>query len=167
MTSWTDLPGDRRRLLILFAGGIALAGGTAVALRPPMFWRRLRGTVYAPGGVALDGIDPVAFFEDGHARPGVSTHHLRWQDSEWLFATASHRDRFAAMPAHYAPAYGGFCAFGIARGYRAASDPAAFTIAQNRLYLNASKSIQRLWRGDMPGFVAKADAMWPRLRALA
>jgi hypothetical protein len=167
MELWDQLPQGRRRLLMGIAGGFVVLGGTAVALRPPLFWRRLRGTIYAPGGRALAGHDPVAFFEDGAARRGSPTFHFRWRDADWQFATADHRDRFAASPERYAPAYGGFCAFGIARGYRAAGEPDLFTLAGDRLYLNQSKSVQRLWRADMANYVLRADLMWPRLRTLA
>jgi hypothetical protein len=57
--------------------------------------------------------------------------------------------------------YQGFCAFGVARGYKAAIDPAAFTIVNNKLYLNYNNAVQKQWSTDIPGFVAQADKNWP------
>jgi hypothetical protein len=62
-----------------------------------------------------------------------------------------------ADPAKFAPQYGGFCAFGTAGGYKAAIDPAAFTVVSGKLYLNCNRDVQKQWSKDIPGFVAKAD----------
>lgn len=32
--------------------------------------------------------------------------------------------------------YGGYCAYGMAKGYKAVIDPAAFTVVGGKLYLN-------------------------------
>jgi hypothetical protein len=81
------------------------------------------------------------------------------------FATQANRDAFAADPARYAPQYNGFCAFGVAGGYKAAIDPAAFTVVDNKLYLNYNKDVQKKWSADIPGFVAKAEKNWPKVAA--
>jgi hypothetical protein len=41
---------------------------------------------------------------------------------------AANRDTFAANPVKFAPQYGGYCVFGLAKGYKAAIDPGAFTV---------------------------------------
>ena len=48
----------------------------------------------------------------------------------------------------YAPQYGGYCAFGTARGYKADIDPATFTVIDGRLYLNYNTQVQREWAAD-------------------
>ena len=59
-------------------------------------------------GVAIDGYDPVAYFTHSKALRGseVFTHY--WNDAEWRFINAEHRDLFAANPIKYAPRHGGF-----------------------------------------------------------
>ena len=59
-------------------------------------------------GVAIDGYDTVAYFTRGEALKGseVFTHY--WNDAEWRFINAEHRDLFAANPKKYAPRHGGF-----------------------------------------------------------
>lgn len=49
----------------------------------------------------------------------------------------------------------------MAGGYKAATDPAAFSIIGDKLYLNYNREVQAQWRADVPGFVAKADRNWP------
>ena len=71
------------------------------------------------------------------------------------------RDAFAAEPERYAPQYGGFCAFGMAAGYKAAVDPVAFSVVNGKVYLNYNREVQKQWSADVPGFVSKADRQWP------
>ncbi len=89
----------------------------------------------------------------------------RWNGATWRSASAANRDRFAADPARYAPAYGGFCAYAVARGYTAPIDPDAWRIVDGRLYLNYDLRTRALWERDVPGEIARADRNWPRLVA--
>jgi hypothetical protein len=81
----------------------------------------------------------------------------------WRFASAAHRDRFAADPAAFAPRFGGFCAFGVAQGYKVDIDPEAWQIVAGTLYLNYSRGVHRRWARDIPGHLALAEAKWPGL----
>ena len=125
----------------------------------------LAGQFFEKDGVALRGYDPVAYFTDAKAVKGSAEHTARYQESTFHFASKSNRDAFAADPAKYAPQYGGFCAFGTAGGYKAAIDPAAFTVVDGKLYLNYNRDVQKKWGGDIAGYVRKADANWPAVRA--
>ena len=59
-------------------------------------------------GVAIDGYDPVAYFRVGQALKGSENFTFYWNDAEWRFINAEHRDLFAANPNSYAPRHGGF-----------------------------------------------------------
>ena len=135
---------------VVLAVVLAAAGASALA-----------GAFYEHDGVALRGYDPVAYFREGKPVKGSAAHTATYQGSVFHFASAAHRDAFAAAPAQYAPQYQGFCAFGVAQGYKAVIDPAAFTIVANKLYLNDNAQIQRRWRADIPGYIATADQRWP------
>ncbi len=117
------------------------------------------------GGVALDGYDAVAYFTDGRPVEGSKEFTFDWQGATWRFATAAHRDLFAAAPEKYAPQYGGYCAWAVAHGYTADIDPEAWSIVEGRLYLNYSLEIRGKWEQDVPGYIAKGDQNWPGLRA--
>lgn len=121
----------------------------------------LAGDFYEKEGAAIRGYDPVAYFTDKKPVKGSPAYKAEYGKSVFHFVSQSNRDTFAANPAKYAPQYGGFCAFGTAGGYKAAIDPAAFTIVNDKLYLNYNKDVQRQWSADIPGFVAKADKNWP------
>ena len=121
-------------------------------------------TVNADGRVALKGTDVVAYFTDWKVVAGSPQFTHRWHDAEWRFASAANRDAFTREPEKYAPQYGGFCAWGMAQGYRAPIDPAAFRVIDGKLYLNYNRSVQSNWLKDIPGHVTKADANWTTLR---
>lgn len=52
----------------------------------------------------------------------------------------------------------------MAKGYKAAIDPAAFTLVGDRLYLNYNGTVRALWLFDIAGYVKIADANWPEVR---
>jgi len=82
----------------------------------------------------------------------------------YIFATTENKKAFAANPEKYLPAYGGYCAYGVASGHKVISDPLAWKIVDERLYLNLNKQIQDIWAKDIPGNIKKADAQWPQIK---
>lgn len=121
--------------------------------------------VNAEQGVAIRGYDAVAYHAEGRPVRGSASFTHAWNGATWRFANAANRDRFAADPTRFAPAYGGFCAWAAAEGYTAPIDPNAWRIVDGKLYLNYDRAIQRRWEGDIPGNIRRADANWPRLSA--
>jgi YHS domain-containing protein len=116
-------------------------------------------------GSAIDGYDPVAYFEQGQPVEGDGDYSYEWMDATWYFASEENRQKFAADPEKYAPQYGGHCAWAVSQGYTAKIDPEAWSIVGDKLYLNYSKSVQAQWSQDVPGNIAKGDTNWPGIRA--
>ncbi len=119
--------------------------------------------IFTERGLALRGTDVVAYFTEGRLQRGRPEHAVEWEGARWLFASAANRARFLADPAAHAPAYGGFCAWAVAQGYTAPTDPAAWRVVEGRLFLNYSQAIKRRWERDIPGLIVAGDANWPRL----
>ncbi|PSN17443.1 YHS domain-containing protein [filamentous cyanobacterium CCP5] len=117
--------------------------------------------VFVESGLAIAGADPVAYFTQGAYVPGEASYTYEWGGATWQFASAEHRDLFAANPAQYAPQYGGFCAWAVSQGYTAKIDPTAWKIVDGKLYLNYDQKIQQRWSQDIPGNIVKADQNWP------
>lgn len=113
-------------------------------------------------GLALQGYDPVAYFTDAKPVRGKAEFAARHDGATYRFASAANRDAFLAAPAKYAPQYGGYCAFGMASGYKATVEPDAWTIVEGKLYLNYNRSVRSRWSSDVPGYVRKADGHWPK-----
>ncbi|WP_430473826.1 YHS domain-containing (seleno)protein [Thalassospira lucentensis] len=111
-------------------------------------------------GYALHGYDPVAYFTIGTPTPGSSEFVADYDGATYRFASAENRDLFNQDPEHYAPQYGGFCAFGTAMGRKFDGDPTAWRIVDSKLYLNLNKQIQERWLVDIPGFIRGANHNW-------
>jgi YHS domain-containing protein len=122
------------------------------------------GEFYEKNGVALRGYDPVAYFQEHKPVPGSAQYTSAYLGSQFQFASAANRDLFMAKPEKFAPQYGGYCAYGMAKGYKASIDPAAFTVVGDKLYLNYSETVRSQWLTDIPGYIRKADANWPEVQ---
>jgi hypothetical protein len=105
-------------------------------------------------GVGIVGYDPVAYF-DGAPAVGKADIELVYQGTKY---------RFARDPARFVPQYGGCCAWAVSRGYTATIDPLARKIVANKLYLNYSIAVQKMWEREVKGNIEKGDANWPNIR---
>lgn len=143
-------------LTLLTAVVLGAVGWPALALNPVNTNRK---------GLALHGYDPVAYFTDGRPVEGKAEHAFEWMGATWRFASAGHREAFAAEPERYAPQYGGYCAKAVSENHTADVDPRVWKIVAGKLYLNYSPKVQALWEQDIPGRIARADVNWPRLVA--
>ncbi len=112
-------------------------------------------------GVAINGYDAVAYFTERKPVAGKAGITHDWKGATWRFASTQNRDAFKAAPEKYAPQYGGYCAYAVAKGSTAKTDPQAWTIVDQKLYLNYSKSVQSTWEKDIPGYIRAADKNWP------
>ena len=146
---------SRRALL---ACGLVLATGTAAGPAPAAEDPVFTGLF---SSVAIRGTDPVAYFLEGRPVEGSADHALEWQGATWRFSSRANLDAFRADPERYAPRYGGYCAWAVAHGYTASIDPEAWTIFEDRLYLNYSLSVRARWAEDIPGHVRRGDRNWP------
>jgi YHS domain-containing protein len=116
-------------------------------------------------GLALKGYDPVAYFADGKPVRGKPEFSASHEGATYRFASAANRNAFLSAPARYAPQYGGYCAYGMASGYKAPIEPDAWTIVEGKLYLNYNQSVRSRWSADIPGYIRKAEANWPTVRS--
>ena len=112
-------------------------------------------------GVAVGGYDPVAYFTAHKPVEGRGDILYEWKGVTWRFASEKNRDTFKANPEKYAPQFGGYCAYAVAKGGTAKGDPQAWTIVGGKLYLNLSPAVQKLWEKDIPGYIKAADKNWP------
>ena len=149
---------DRRLFLVgvssLFIAGSFFAPFLAFAQKTKIF-------ADEKTGVAMNGYDPVAYFVENAPVKGNGENSYEWSGAIWHFSSAKNKEIFAAAPEKYAPQYGGYCAFAVSRGYSAPTIPEAFTIVDDKLYLNFSLKIQKRWRKDIEENIIKADKNWP------
>ena len=112
---------------------------------------------------AINGYDPVAYFKESKPVKGVKEFSYNWNDAVWYFSTAENLEAFKASPEKYAPQYGGYCAFGTSRGYKASTIPEAWTVFNNKLYLNYNLKVLETWSKTKEDFIMKADTNWKEI----
>lgn len=132
----------------------AAPGGVLVGGRP------------APG-LAVHGFDVVAYFTEGKPVQGDAKFATVYKGATWRFASQANLDSFKANPTKYEPAYGGYCAYGIAVGAKFDGDPRHWKIVDDTLYLNLDEGVQEAWLKDVPGAIGKANTNWRRLATKA
>ena len=112
----------------------------------------------------ISGYDPVAYFTDGKAMKGSGYHVTEYNGVTYTFASRNHKELFQRNPEKYVPAYGGYCAYGVAVGKKFVSDPEAWKVVDGTLYLNLDKDIQGKWAKDIPGYIQKSEANWKNIK---
>lgn len=114
-------------------------------------------------GVAINGYDPVGYFKQNKPVKGKAAHMSKWGGSTWHFASAANKAAFEANPGKYAPQYGGYCAYAAAKGYKAKTEPEAWTIVGGKLYLNYSLNVRALWDQNRTQYIRDGDEKWPKI----
>ena len=120
-------------------------------------------TYFSTKDGAIKGYDPVAYFSESKPVKGDKAIATEWMGVTWYFATEENQKLFETNPERYAPQYGGYCAYGVAKGGLYKIEPEAWKIVDDKLYLNYSLKIQRDWAEDIPGYIDQADDNWPGL----
>ncbi|MEL7013576.1 MAG: YHS domain-containing (seleno)protein [Pseudomonadota bacterium] len=112
-------------------------------------------------GAAIGGYDPVAYFLTSGPKRGDEAHAVDWKDGRFLFSSAANKKTFEANPEKFAPKYGGYCSYAAALNYVAPTSANAWSVYEDRLYLNFNLHVRSVWEQDKPGYIAKADGNWP------
>lgn len=115
---------------------------------------------YNEDGVAIEGYDPVSYFDMGKPIIGSLKHSYNWMGVDWYFTSSEHMMMFKNNPEKYAPQYGGYCAYAASKGYVASVDPEAWTIYNGKLYLNHSESVNMKFHENMEQKIMEADMNW-------
>jgi hypothetical protein len=116
--------------------------------------------VFSKNGFAIGGYDVVEYFVSARPVKGDSNIVVQWNNARWIFSKKENAALFTANPQQYAPQYGGYCAYGMSRGYKAPTSEDAWGIVNNKLYFNYNRDVQKTWNKDQPGFIQKADSNW-------
>jgi len=118
-------------------------------------------------GLALEGYCPVSYFTEGLARPGSPAHTSTFNGVDYRFATLEAKRAFDEDPERYVPAYGGWCAYGMAVEDKFPIDPTNFKIVDGRLMVflrNVNVDALAKWnQGDERAQVRTAEAHWKKV----
>ncbi len=123
---------------------------------------------YNVDGIAIDGYDPVAYFEQGEAKKGVEEESVNYNGLTYYFSSTKNRLLFQESPEKYLPAYGGWCAYAIAESStKMEPDPTMWQIEDGKLQLfyddwmtNLTGSLKDEWNENPTEYKVKADGNW-------
>ena len=147
-------------VLLSWALGIALALGHPLG---PRASTTERVVVDRHTGLALYGIDPVAYFTDRKPVAGRAELELRFAGAVWRFDNEGNRAAFAADPAVYMPRFGGYDPLGVARGVSTPGNPDLWSLVEDRLYLFYSAEARQAFVADPGPAIAAAEIRWPEV----
>ena len=142
---------------VAVALGLATFAGSGALIAKPTYTGLF-------GNTAAGGYDVVSYFTGkGTPQQGNKAFSVTYQGATYLFANKANADAFKALPAKYAPQYGGYCAWAMAGGTKAPGDPEYYRVVDGKLYLNYSKGVQDKWVKDISGFITKANGEWGKI----
>ena len=114
------------------------------------------------GKYVLQGYDPVAFHTEGKAVKADPYITAEYAGYNFLFAKEENKTIFEKNPEKYLPAFGGYCAFGVALGVYFPVEIDTWEIVDGRVMLNYSKDIQTLFHKNTEENLQKARANWAK-----
>lgn len=114
--------------------------------------------------VGVQGYDLVSYHQKGGPVAGNGNYTAEYDGVTYLFSSRENMRIFEKNPALYLPAYGGYCAYGVALGKKFVGDPRVWKLVNGKLYLNLDKKIAGLWVQDIPGYIEKANLNWEQIK---
>ncbi len=118
--------------------------------------------VSAPlSGLAIDGIDPVAYFTDAAPLLGRPQYEFSYRGVIWRFRNQGNQAAFAANPDVYMPRYGGYDPVALGRSLAVPGNPLLWALAGERLYLFHSDEARRRFAADPAETIQRAEEAWP------
>jgi len=125
------------------------------------------GVTTAGVPLGLHGVDAVALTTLGAVAEGTAVYTVVEDGVAYYFASQKSADLFAADPDKYAPQYGGFCAYAVAKGKKFDGDPQFADIVDGKLYLFVNGAIFEKYKADSANILRDAEKMWPKIRSVA
>jgi hypothetical protein len=116
-------------------------------------------------GLALYGIDPVAYFTDKKPVEGRQNLELRFAGAVWRFHNEGNRAAFAADPDVYMPRFGGYDPVGVSHGLATPGFPAIWVMHEQRLYLFYTAEARAAFLAKPMDLIATAVARWPKVKS--
>jgi len=115
-------------------------------------------------GLAIQGYDPVAYFNSHKAMEGKKEFSSNYNGVTYRFASKQNMDEFSRNPARYEPQFGGWCAYAMGKkGEKVEIDPETFKIVDGKLYLFYNKFFNntlKSWNQDEKRLKTQADRNW-------
>lgn len=116
--------------------------------------------------VGVQGYDLVSYHLNAKPLQGNGNHLVLHKGVNYLFSSAENQATFLANPEKYLPAYGGYCAFGVAVNKKFIGDPTVWDIVDGKLYFNLDNKVKNVWIRDIPGNIQEANGNWKKIQSV-
>jgi len=121
--------------------------------------------------IVLDGYDVVAYQNADKPIKGSKDFSLKYDGVTFYFANKDNMEAFKSNPEKYAPAFNGFCAFGVAmHKAKVPTNPATFKMYNGKLllffndmYEGKKVNTKLMWNGDEAKLYTTAVKNWKEL----
>jgi YHS domain-containing protein len=143
---------------------LCLAGLLVVAtpFPPPLGAATTERVVSDPHtGLAINGVDPVAYFTDGAALFGRAEYEYRYAGVIWRFCNEGNQAAFIANPQVYMPRFGGYDPVAIGRSLAVPGNPLLWAMVGERLYLFYNEAARTRFIATPDEAIPAADSKWP------
>lgn len=117
--------------------------------------------------LAIHGYDAVSYFTEHKPSKGSHKYTATYKSAIYQFNSEKNRDLFQSNPEKFAPQFGGFCAMGVALNKKLDTDPTAWEIVDDKLYLNLNKAVQKKWLTDVPTHLETANRVWSGIQGVS
>ncbi len=118
-------------------------------------------------GLAIQGYDPVAYFEQAKALKGEKEITATYEGVVYRFSSKGNKELFLKHPSKYEPQYGGWCAYAIgSSAEKIAINPKTFKVQNGKLYLFYNAYLNNTlkdWNKDEAGLKSKANENWKKI----
>ena len=115
-------------------------------------------------GIAIQGFDPVSYFNEGEPLAGLQEHEFRHDGATWRFHSEANRAAFAKDPDLYMPRYGGHDPVAVGQGTARPGDPDFWAVRDKKLFLFQSEETKRDFELDPGTMTMMAETTWPYVR---
>jgi YHS domain-containing protein len=115
-------------------------------------------------GLAIYGIDPVAYFTDRKPVAGKADLEYRHAGAIWRFGNEGNRAAFARDPQVYMPRFGGYDPVGVSKGLSTAGYPELWVVYDERLYLFYTETARQAFIANPTSVIEAAAARWAAVK---
>ena len=122
-----------------------------------------KAEVFTTRDGAIRGYDAVAYFIMSKPVKGNEEYVFTYKGAEWFFSSQENLNLFKESPEKYAPQFGGYCAYAVSQNYTYETEPDAFTIVDDKLYLNANIKTSKYWNSRRDELIPAAIKNWPEV----
>jgi hypothetical protein len=159
--------GRLRKRQLGCAGALLALGAAFATLSAPVLQAATteRVVVDRHTGLAIYGVDPVAYFTDRKPVVGRPELEHRHAGVIWRFDNEGNRAAFVADPDVYMPRYGGYDPVGIARGLSTPGYPELWVIHDERLFLFYTAAARATFLENPATIIASASARWAAVKS--